>query len=314
MNTKTTSSSPPRFTVIIPIFNGAKSVKRAIDSVLSQTFLDFELLAVNDGSTDSTIEILNGYNDKRLRILSHKNNRGQNAALNLGLAVGKGMVFSFLDDDDIWLSTYLFKVNQAFESDPSIDVVYTRLVNGPKWSIQGRNIYGDVLNQGTMSAMISVNVRKRCFNLLGNFDESYSMSQDDDFCFKLARHFHIKLIPERLALIIGDSNSMTSKRVNVAKGFERLYKDYRADILKYCGYRTLSKHHFILAELYVQSARYLKGIQKYILAHYYLLKKPGKFLPITLKNVFFWEFSMLISILKGLKYLISHPHHFIKKR
>lgn len=92
--------SEPCITVLIPVYNAELYLKQAIDSVLSQTFTDFELLIINDGSTDSSLDILHSYSDDRLRIIS-QSNAGIVKALNLGLDLAKGKYIARMDADDI---------------------------------------------------------------------------------------------------------------------------------------------------------------------------------------------------------------------
>ena len=85
------------------VYNGEKWLNEAVDSILNQTFKDFEFIVINDGSNDQTYTILNSYNDKRLRIINHKSNRGLTARLNEGLDKSKGKYIARMDADDISL-------------------------------------------------------------------------------------------------------------------------------------------------------------------------------------------------------------------
>ena len=89
----------PNFSVIIPVYNSEKYLKRCLDSVIVQTFKDFELICIDDGSSDGSLEILSGYNDGRIKVITQKN-MGQGAARNRGLDVACGKYIYFLDSDD----------------------------------------------------------------------------------------------------------------------------------------------------------------------------------------------------------------------
>src|SRR4029450_5225599 len=91
---------PPKVSVIIPTYNGAGFIGETIDSVLEQTYQDFELIVVDDGSTDETHKVLNSYGDK-LKICSQAN-RGVTAARNAGIQAASGELIAFLDHDDLW--------------------------------------------------------------------------------------------------------------------------------------------------------------------------------------------------------------------
>jgi GT2 family glycosyltransferase len=97
---------PPSVSVIIPLYNKAAHVRRSLDSVASQTFKDFEVIVVNDGSTDGGERVVAGYEDARFRLVSQPN-AGPGAARNCGIAEAAGEVLAFLDADDEWMPEYL---------------------------------------------------------------------------------------------------------------------------------------------------------------------------------------------------------------
>jgi D-inositol-3-phosphate glycosyltransferase len=120
------SKSQPLVTVIIPTYNRADLVKGAIESVLAQSYSQWELLVVDDASTDETSTILQGMSDERIRYIRHSQNRGGSAARNTGLAQAKGAYIAFLDSDDEWLPTKLEKQVAHFEHLPlNVGLVYT---------------------------------------------------------------------------------------------------------------------------------------------------------------------------------------------
>jgi len=92
----------PTVSVVIPTYNRAELLTRAIDSVLAQTYDDFELLVVDDGSTDDTEAVVTAYDDDRVRYLAHETNRGANPARNTGIEAAEGEFVAFLDSDDEW--------------------------------------------------------------------------------------------------------------------------------------------------------------------------------------------------------------------
>lgn len=104
----------PRVSVIIPVFNAARTVEQAIASVRAQTFTDFEIVAVDDGSTDGSIETLRRYGPA-IKIL-RQSNRGPSAARNLGIANSTGEYFAFLDADDWWKPEFLARLIAALDA------------------------------------------------------------------------------------------------------------------------------------------------------------------------------------------------------
>ncbi len=111
-----------RVSVIIPAYNAESTIAATVDSVLGQTFSDFEIICVDDGSTDRTKAILAGYSD-RVRVVDQPNS-GPAAARNHGARVSSGKYLAFLDADDIWLPNMLERTVAAFDADPSLALVY----------------------------------------------------------------------------------------------------------------------------------------------------------------------------------------------
>ena len=113
-----------RFSVIISAYNIEKYIKRAIDSVLNQTFKNFELIVVNDCSTDETLKIIKGYNDERLIIINNEKKRGLGAVRNIGIEKARGEYIVHLDGDDtLYEETTLEKIHCLIgEENP--DIVY----------------------------------------------------------------------------------------------------------------------------------------------------------------------------------------------
>jgi glycosyltransferase involved in cell wall biosynthesis len=115
----------PRITVVIPVFNSARTVEETIDSALAQTFGDFEIVAVDDGSTDTSAAVLAQY-ASRIRIVSQPN-RGLSAARNAGVKAGQGELLAFLDADDAWQPDYLARMADALDKDPGCVLAYADL-------------------------------------------------------------------------------------------------------------------------------------------------------------------------------------------
>ena len=113
----------PIVSIIMPCLNGEQNIQSAIDSVLAQTFDDFELIVVDNGSTDRTPEILSSVDDPRLRVLSLPE-RGVSRARNLGLREARGAFIAFLDSDDTWSATFLEKMHTALASDSKAVLAY----------------------------------------------------------------------------------------------------------------------------------------------------------------------------------------------
>ncbi len=119
----------PQVSVIIPTYNRARYIARAVESVLSQTYRDFEIIVVDDGSSDNTPQVLERYAD-RIRYVFQEN-AGPGAARNLGIRVSTGEYLAFLDSDDMWMPSFLAKTAGALVAHPEVDLATTGMYVGP---------------------------------------------------------------------------------------------------------------------------------------------------------------------------------------
>ncbi|MGL5192222.1 MAG: glycosyltransferase family 2 protein, partial [Chroococcales cyanobacterium] len=114
----------PTISVIIPAYNAEKTIQETIESVLNQTFPDFELIVINDGSTDRTLEIVSGLTDSRLQVFSFPNS-GPQKSRNRGISLATGDYLSFIDADDLWTPDKLERQLQSLQEHPEAAVVYS---------------------------------------------------------------------------------------------------------------------------------------------------------------------------------------------
>lgn len=247
--------------VIIPTYNRGKTLKRTIDSVIEQTYQNYEIIVVDDGSTDNTEEIVKQYNNHRITYVK-QTNQGAQVARNYGLSLAKGEYVSFLDSDDEWLPDFLKKVVEKFESDNTLGCVYclTGIKNEDNETILARKdtlegyIYKEALAQGYITSPTFLVMKKSCFDKIGMWDTNLKSSQDDDICFRLAKDFKFALIPEILAIYNTDGDGQIggcSKRV--ANGWWILWNKYEKDVLEFCGKEVLAKHYTECAKYFLNA-------------------------------------------------------------
>ena len=117
----------PKISVILPVFNSQNYIKKAIGSVLSQTFRDFELIIVNDGSTDSTSSIIDGFDDERIRLITQKN-MGPGASRNNALKMARGDYIMYLDSDD-WFCPDALEVAYNEITKFDADLTFFQMIN-----------------------------------------------------------------------------------------------------------------------------------------------------------------------------------------
>src|SRR3712207_3352824 len=113
----------PLISVIIPVYNGEKTIQETIESVLNQTFPSFELIVINDGSHDSTLDIVSSIKDPRIKVFSYPN-AGLSASRNRGISVACGEYVSFIDADDLWTPDKLEAQYKALQANPQAAVAY----------------------------------------------------------------------------------------------------------------------------------------------------------------------------------------------
>jgi glycosyltransferase involved in cell wall biosynthesis len=248
-------------TVVIPTFNRASLVTRAIASVQAQTHQPIELIVVDDGSTDQTEAAVRGLAVSNVRYLRHATNQGQCAAINTGILASTGRFVSFLDSDDEWLPEMIQKQLDVFRrGGDDLGVVYTQagesrgrdLVPSKVSTLEGR-IHREALTQGYVSPSIAMLVRRECFDRVGLFDTRFSSFQDDDLCFRLAKEYAFGLVPEMLAVIHpGADDRLTKDLRPYARGWRDLLRKHEADMLRLCEPAALARHYFRAGLLFLE--------------------------------------------------------------
>jgi glycosyltransferase involved in cell wall biosynthesis len=222
---------PPRVSVVLPAWNRAGSIRMAVESVLRQTFADFELLVVDDGSTDGTIEALAEIDDSRLRCLANPRNMGPSAARNTGIRAAKAEWVAFQDSDDEWLPQKLAKQMEALGPAPDPDVVacYTGMAilgqhkqtSGARTALtyvpspEMHRVDGDLQEPLLAGSFISTQMlmaRRSALLEINGFDETLPALVDWDCAIRLSRHGRFLFVDEPLVLQTFSDNSITRNR------------------------------------------------------------------------------------------------------
>ena len=208
----------PQVSVIITTYNRATMVPEAVDSVLAQEMTDFELIVVDDGSTDETKEKLSDFGS-RLKYY-HQENAGVSAARNCGLALSTAQLVAFLDSDDLWLPGKLSLQHNYMTEHPEVHICQTeevwwrnsRQVNPKK---HHRKPSGDIFRRSLNLCLVSpsaVMMRRELFEKVGYFDESLPAAEDYDMWLRVSVDHAVPLLPDPLVIKRGGHSDQLSAR------------------------------------------------------------------------------------------------------
>jgi glycosyltransferase involved in cell wall biosynthesis len=227
----------PIVSVIVPCYNAARYLPVCLDSILNQTFQSFEIVVVNDGSTDDTETIIKPYlNDPHLRYVVQENG-GPSKARNTGIAHAKGRYIAFLDSDDLWDKTKLEKQLALFDR-PEIGVVYTRVRYidecGRPVTYEQKNEHlrpreGNITNYLFVDNFVpfsSVMVRKDCLDKIGCFDEELGVAEDWDLLLRLSVRYEFKFVDEPLLQYRFHGNQISSNTEKMILYIEKARQNF----------------------------------------------------------------------------------------
>lgn len=226
-----TERPAPRVTVLMPVYNGMPFLSEAIASVLAQTFGDFELLIIDDASTDAAVAAcLMSFQDPRIRLVHNERNLGQVATLNRGLGLAQGEYIARLDQDDVCLPERLEEQVALLDRAPDLAIVCTWEHSIDADGTVIRSWRRTLDNYGTFLGQLlvgkcpvwhpSVMFRRVIIAALGGYDPSYGPSEDYELWFRIARHRHGAAIVPRVLVLQrchGGRQSITRQDAQVAQ-------------------------------------------------------------------------------------------------
>jgi glycosyltransferase involved in cell wall biosynthesis len=204
--------------VIIPVFNGEKTIKETIESVLNQTFSDLELIVVDDGSSDSTLNILSRVPDPRLKVFSYAN-AGVSVSRNRGFSHACGEYISFLDADDLWTPDKLEAQLQALAANPLAAVAYSwvdyidstgKFFRSGNHITANGNIYERLLIDNLLENGSNPLIRRQALAETGSFNQKMSPAEDWDMWLRLSVRHHFVAVPKPQVLYRMSTNSLST--------------------------------------------------------------------------------------------------------
>ena len=256
--------------VVIPAYNAERTIIPTIQSIQEQTIKDLEIIVINDGSSDRTLELLSTVNDERLKVYSYPNG-GLSTARNRGISKARGEFISFIDADDLWTSDKLEKQLAALQKNPEAGVAYSwnivmveaeddtksvAFISGDKVNFTG-DVYPQLLTNNFIGNGSNILVRREVIDLVGEFDTSLKSCEDWDYYLRLAQKYHFAIVSEHQVLYRKASGSMTSNGSTMEKaGLKVIDKTFQtaSQKLQYLKNKSIAQFAIVCGRIYISIA------------------------------------------------------------
>jgi len=232
----------PLVSVILPCYNASNWIKTTIKSILDQTYNNIEIIAVDDASSDRTVDILQNMNVDQLLVLENESNQGIPETKNRGIKEANGEIIAFLDQDDYWLSKKIeLQVNKMLQND-SIGIVYTDMyeISGCGQPLRLKysqnpptNELFDHFYMGNVPCYnVTKVVKRRCFEELGMLDTQFYGTDDQDFDLRVANHpdWTFEYISEPLVLKRVHGKNASGEHIRLNTDLIRLAQKHRGNL------------------------------------------------------------------------------------
>jgi len=268
----------PKVSVVIPAYNAIAYLPESVESAINQTFTDLEVLIIDDGSSDQTVEWASQITDPRVKLISQKN-KGLSGARNTGIAHAQGEYVALLDADDIWEPTKLEKQVRCLEDDPAVGLVDT-------WAVlvdeQGKstgevigsstegNVWQRLVEFQTVCCCGSTSlIRRSCFETVGVFDQDLRFFEDLDIFIRIAAHYSFAFVKEPLIRYRQHPNNMSKNCQGMLEAFrtiiEKAFQSAPLELLYlrgrgygrvnlYLAWKSISKWDYKAASQFRQQA------------------------------------------------------------
>lgn len=256
----------PKVSVIIPTRNRRVLLTSAINSVMVQTFQDFEIIVVDDGSEDNTREIVEEMESKKIRYISHEIQKGEAASRNTGIMNATGDFIAFLDDDDEWLPEKLsLQIELLEKREENVGAIYTgylfinmenkRVFCQKRAEVRG-DISKDLLCDNVIGTPSSVLLRKQVINRIGLFDEKLPYYVDYDFFIRISKHFHFEYINRPLVKYHVHQEMLSKDPYIMLQGLEKLLEKYSNNKGDKVSNRFIGKQYTKIGKIFYNNENY----------------------------------------------------------
>jgi glycosyltransferase involved in cell wall biosynthesis len=230
----------PRVSIVIPAYNHEKYVRECVQSALDQTYQDFEIVITDDGSTDGTVNVIKEFDDSRIQLYTHADNKGACIAHNNCIQKAAGEYIAVLSSDDAWEPTKLAKQVNYLDEHPEIGAVFTKVAfvdessnlirpeHYPNYYIfekDNRSRYGwlrEFFLRGNCLCHPSILIRKKCYDDIGLYDERMASLPDLDMWVRLCFKHEIHIIDEKLVRFrtrADEANASGKRLPNIVRGY-----------------------------------------------------------------------------------------------
>jgi glycosyltransferase involved in cell wall biosynthesis len=283
--------------IVIPTYNYARFISDAIESALMQTLQPLEVLVIDDGSTDDTEKIVREFGG-HVRYIKQEN-AGVCAARNRGVGESSGDLIAFLDADDIWEPTKLEKQFAEFESDPELGLVHCGMqefdsATGEKLTMHLDGQAGWVADELLLwerPAIIgpggTIMVRREAFDAVGGFDSQMKVSEDWDFCYRVARKFKVGFVRETLVNYRSHPAAAHRDVRELERGMSYFYQKAFEDrgLTADLKNRAMGNFHRTLAGSYFHSGHYIDFAKNSLKSLWYRPSNISYFLRFPVRRV-----------------------------
>ncbi|OQY97646.1 MAG: hypothetical protein B6D35_14535 [Candidatus Brocadia sp. UTAMX2] len=257
--------------VIVPTYNSARFLPESVGSILAQTYHPYEIIVVDDGSTDNTKEVLQPFM-QRIKCIHLEQNKGSPTARNIGIQAARGAYIAFIDGDDLWFPEKLQTDIGHFSQHPDISMVYSKHLNidekgvvsddAVKKRLPSGKIFIQLFSEQNFILTSSVVVRKEVFEATGLFDEQLFNCQDWDMWLRIAFSFQVAGINKPLVKYRHNPGSLSKNRENVLKYQKQVidktytaFKDTTCGISEKLYQKRLASHHAKAGRYYARTGK-----------------------------------------------------------
>ncbi len=262
----------PTISIIIPAYNAESTILKTIESVQQQSFLDFELIIINDGSTDHTLELID-IQDPRIKIFSYENG-GVSIARNRGIAHANGDFIAFLDADDLWTPDKLEMQFAALIKHPEAGVAYSwtcfldeegeTLYTGNSVFFEG-NVYAKLLLWNFLYNGSNPLIRRQALESVGGFDSTLTHGEDWEFYLRLAAIWSFVVVPKPQVLYRQTLSSASSKieimEKEVLRAIEKVFATVPRE-LQYLKKQSIANFYQFIVHLYLKRTPNIVGAKQ----------------------------------------------------